>query len=142
MRRPLRTGTVRVKTSREQFETPARIDDATCGSDVSRGVSGTDTRKGRHGTGGVHLENAMRRVITALAFIVLGTLSTSVSAQEEEEVQTRFYDFNDMLIDGEFQRPEGMFATERGQARFDSLLSLRRSFIDEIEASAEEDALE
>ena len=57
-------------------------------------------------------------------------------------MQTRFYDFNDMLIDGEFQRPEGMFATERGQARFDTLLNLRRSFIDEIEEAANEDALE
>ena len=58
------------------------------------------------------------------------------------EAETRFYDFNDMLIDGEFQRPEGMFATERGRARFESLLSLRRSFIDEIEEAAHEDALE
>lgn len=83
----------------------------------------------------------MKRSITTLTFGFVTLLAASAFAQDDE-VQTRFYDFNDMLIDGEFQRPEGMFATERGEARFDSLLNLRRSFIDEIEETASEDALQ
>jgi len=78
---------------------------------------------------------------TALAFGLVLTAS-SVFAQDDDEVQTRFYDFNDMLIDGELLQPEGMFATERGRARFDSLLSLRRSFMEEIEDAAHEEALQ
>ncbi|MFT6399472.1 MAG: hypothetical protein ACJAYU_004239 [Bradymonadia bacterium] len=83
----------------------------------------------------------MKRSITTLTFGLVTLLAASAFAQDDE-VQTRFYDFNDMLIDGEFQRPDGMFATERGEARFDSLLNLRRSFIDEIEETASEDALQ
>ena len=83
----------------------------------------------------------MRNKLGVVFVMALVGLAGDAYAQDDE-VQTRFYDFNDMLIDGEFQRPEGMFATERGQARFDSLLSLRRSFIDEIEAAAHEDALQ
>ncbi len=83
----------------------------------------------------------MKRSITTLTFGLVTLLASSAFAQDGD-VQTRFYDFNDMLIDGEFQRPEGMFATERGEARFDSLLNLRRSFIDEIEETASEDALQ
>lgn len=83
----------------------------------------------------------MKRFVAATLFLG-AALAGSTAFAQDEDVQTRFYDFNDMLIDGEFQRPEGMFATERGQARFDSLLSLRRSFIDEIEEAANEDALE
>lgn len=87
----------------------------------------------------------MRRFIVVTLFALVGLTAPGAFAQDagaEEEVQTRFYDFNDMLIDGEFQRPEGMFATERGQARFNKLLTLRRSFIEEIEDAAHEDALQ
>lgn len=83
----------------------------------------------------------MKRILAVTLFLGSTLVGASAFAQDDE-VQTRFYDFNDMLIDGEFQRPEGMFATERGQARFDALLTLRRSFIDEIEEAAHEDALE
>lgn len=83
----------------------------------------------------------MKRILTASMFLGVSLAASSAFAQDEE-VQTRFYDFNDMLIDGEFQRPEGMFATERGQAQFDNLLNLRRSFIEEIEDAANEDALQ
>ncbi len=85
----------------------------------------------------------MKGTLTSVMFAGLMVLGASASAQEEEApMESRHYDFNDMLIDGEFQRPSGMFATERGQARFDALLSLRRSFIDEIEEAAHEGALD
>ena len=83
----------------------------------------------------------MKKILTAMVLSGVTLLGGSAFAQDDE-VQTRFYDFNDMLIDGEFQRPEGMFATERGEARFDTLLNMRRSFIDEIEEAAHEDALQ
>jgi len=83
----------------------------------------------------------MLAAVLALAFIVP---SAWVVAQEtaEGEVPTRFYDFNDMLIDGELMRPEGMFTRARDRARFERLLELRREFIEEIEESAKEEALE
>ena len=85
----------------------------------------------------------MKRIVAVLAALFVLGLGGSVFAQDDGAgPDTMFYDFNDMLIDGEFQRPEGMFATERGRARFESLLSLRRSFIDEIEEAAHEEALE
>ncbi len=88
----------------------------------------------------------MKRIAWMLAAVSTLLLSSAVSAQDEGDgegdVGTRFYDFNDMLIDGEFLKPEGMFATERGRARFDSLLSLRREFLEEIESDAHGDALE
>lgn len=78
---------------------------------------------------------------SAVLAVALVAFAAPAFAQDGD-VETRFYDFNDMLIDGELQRPEGMFATERGSARFDSLLDLNASFVDEIEEGAEEEALE
>lgn len=79
--------------------------------------------------------------MTGVLFAALVAFAAPAFAQDGD-VETRFYDFNDMLIDGELQRPEGMFATERGSARFDSLLTLEKSFVEEIEEGAEEEALE
>jgi hypothetical protein len=62
-------------------------------------------------------------------------------AQDADEPQTKFIDFGEMLIDGELQKPQGMFNTERGRARFQSLLSLRRSFLPDIEKASQEEGL-
>lgn len=84
----------------------------------------------------------MTRVIAALIALMLTFPAVSSFAQDDGDTPTRFYDFNDMLIDGEFMRPEGMFTRARDTARFERLLDLRREFIDEIEESAKEEALE
>jgi hypothetical protein len=83
----------------------------------------------------------MKNVLATLVVGALVFVGTSAMAQDEE-VQTRFYDFNDMLIDGELQRPEGAMMSERESARFESLLDLDQSFVEEIEKGAEESALE
>lgn len=79
--------------------------------------------------------------------LVLGStlVAATGSAQDEaagEEPATMFYDFNDMLIDGELLKPDGIVATERGGAVFGRLVALRRSFIPEIEQAAHEDSLQ
>ena len=82
----------------------------------------------------------MKNLLIMLLVGVLTIVGSSVMAQDNE-VQTRFYDFNDMLIDGELQRPEGAMMSERESARFESLLNLDQSFVEEIEKGAEESEL-
>ena len=85
----------------------------------------------------------MKKFLSAAVVLLLSMSAQSAFAQDGEgEVETRFYDFNDMLIDGELQRPTGVSMTERGSARFESLLNLEQSFIEEIDQDAEESALE
>ena len=48
----------------------------------------------------------MKNLLATLVVGAVVVVGGSAMAQDEE-VQTRFYDFNDMLIDGELQRPEG-----------------------------------
>lgn len=84
------------------------------------------------------MKNAL---LLASLFLLIGG---SAYAQDTEsgEPDSRFYDFGDMLIDGELLRPEGMMATERGNAVFGSLLTLERSFMPEIQNAATEEALQ
>ncbi|MCA9563656.1 MAG: hypothetical protein KC561_09215 [Myxococcales bacterium] len=85
----------------------------------------------------------MKAILVAL--IAASALFGSQHAWAQDdgaETPTRFYDFNDMLIDGEFMRPDGMSTRARDRARFEQLLNLRREFVEEIEESAKEDAIE
>jgi hypothetical protein len=84
----------------------------------------------------------MKRILLVSSLFLLVGGSAFAQEAEEGEVDSRFYDFGDMLIDGELLRPEGMMATERGNAVFGSLLSLERSFMPEIQNAATEEALQ
>jgi hypothetical protein len=79
--------------------------------------------------------------LTALVLFSMLALPVVAVAQDADEPQTKFIDFGEMLIDGELQKPQGMFNTERGRARFQSLLSLRRSFLPDIEKASQEEGL-
>ncbi len=85
----------------------------------------------------------MKRIVLGLA-MVLGVLAVPVvaSAQDAEgDVKTKFYDFDDMLIDGELKKPEGLVVRANDKAKFDRLLNLKKSFLPKIEETAKDDAL-
>jgi hypothetical protein len=85
----------------------------------------------------------MKKLLALLIGSILVLGAGQAFAQDDDgSVPTRFYDFNDMLIDGEFMRPEGMMTRARDSARFERLLDLRREFLEEIEESAKEEELE
>ncbi len=83
----------------------------------------------------------MKRVFLFLVVLLgFGLVSTSAFAQDED-VKTKFYDFDDMLIDGEFKKPEGFVYGAIEKAKFDRLLSLKKSFLPKIEETAKSDVL-
>ena len=72
--------------------------------------------------------------IPALSF---GQDGTSTDGSVEEKL----YNFDDMLIDGAFRDPQGMFERARAEAKFESVLKLERSFVDRMESGAQETAM-
>jgi hypothetical protein len=66
----------------------------------------------------------------------------SFTAVAQEGVEEKFYNFDDMLIDGDFKSPEGMYENARKKASFDRSARLKKSFLDKIQESAQEDALD
>ena len=43
--------------------------------------------------------------------------------------KSKFYDFSDQLIDGEIRKPTALYTDARQKAKFDRLLSLKKSFL-------------
>ncbi len=93
----------------------------------------------------------MRRLIMLIAGIAVLLLSAPAVAQDNQgggggdgggDEKSKFYDFGDMVVDGELQTPEVQRTEARGQAKFERLLDLKKSFLSKVQESTEEEALE
>jgi len=66
---------------------------------------------------------------------ILGALSAFAAPPNGK---SKFYDFNDQVIDGQIRRPTGLYATARNKARFNRLLRLKKSFLPRLFATSKE----
>lgn len=85
----------------------------------------------------------MKRVMLGVV-LVLGVmgLSGAATAQDAVKPQTRFYNFDELLIDGELKAPPGVVYGAVDRAKFERLLSLKRSFLPQIAETARGEALQ
>ncbi len=74
-----------------------------------------------------------RIMITAF---LLAAISSAAYAEKDPRV--KFYDFDEMLIDGEIKKPQGLLLDARRSAEFKRLNDMRRSFVKELEDTARE----
>ena len=85
----------------------------------------------------------MKRIIGMGVVVVILLFSANAFAQDEGgDTKTKFYNFDDMLVDGQLKTPDLMKEQVQGRARFERLLNLKKSFIPKIQESTEEDALQ
>ena len=83
-----------------------------------------------------------KTLLSVLAVLALVGLMASPAMAQDDAGKEKFYDFDDMLIDGEFKTPQGLYENARDEAKFERLLKLKQSFLSKIEETAQEDALD
>ena len=66
-------------------------------------------------------------------FVLLGN-----DAQAQKSPKSKFYDFNEQVIDGEIKKPTALYTDSKRKVKFDRLLKLKKSFIPELMKTAEE----
>lgn len=71
-------------------------------------------------------------LLTAMLF------STLVFAADSKE---KFYDFSDMMINGDFKKPEMLKVSDKKSTKFDRMLKLKASFIPQLEKSDKDNAI-
>ena len=55
--------------------------------------------------------------------------------------KTKFYDFNDMLIEGAYKKPQVLYTDARQKAKFERLLKLKRDFLPQLRSTAKDASL-
>lgn len=85
----------------------------------------------------------MRRLLMLMIVAVSLTAASSAFAQYEGgETRSKFYNFDDMLIDGKFKKPDIMKKKARRTADFNRLLNLKKDFLPKVIQTSEEQALQ
>ena len=75
-----------------------------------------------------------------VVFLILVTLvvAANVEAARAAVPRTKFYDFQDQLIDGEIKKPTTLYTSVRDSVKFDRLLRLKKSFLKDLFKTAKE----
>ena len=71
-------------------------------------------------------------------FLVVVAITLFASTALAQQPKSKFYDFGEQVIDGEIKKPTAIYLDTKKKVRFKRLLSLKKSFISEIEKSSRE----
>lgn len=84
----------------------------------------------------------MRKLSSLILFFLVIGFGSSVFAQDSNSgVEEKLYNFDDMLIDGEFRDPQGMFERARSEATFEGVLNLERTFMQKTDENMLESSM-
>ena len=75
------------------------------------------------------LPPALHREFDLKKIFIILFIALSFAANAAPPSKSKFYDFGDQMIDGEIKKPTGQYVNSRQRARFDRLLSLKKSFL-------------
>jgi len=73
-----------------------------------------------------------------ISFIIFFIIILNTSVVASKQPKSKFYDFNEQLIDGEVKKPTTLYTDARQQVRFDRLLKLKKSFLPKLFVTAKE----
>ena len=68
----------------------------------------------------------IKKVIPIVIFLIIILSIMGASPR------SKFYDFNDQIIDGEIRKPTALYVDARARAKFDRLMRLKKSFLPEL----------
>ena len=60
------------------------------------------------------------------------------AAPPENSAKSKFYNFEEQIIDGEIRKPTALYIDHRGKVKFERLLRLKKSFMNDLFDTAKE----
>ena len=57
------------------------------------------------------------------------------------EAKTKFYNFDDLLIDGQYKKPQVLYTDARQKVKFERLLKLKKDFLPKLKSTAKDATL-
>ena len=78
--------------------------------------------------------------ILLTASLLIGAPGAAV-AQDGGDAKTKFYNFDDLLIDGQYKKPQVLYTDARQKVKFERLLKLKKDFLPKLKATARDASL-
>ena len=83
----------------------------------------------------------MKTLMCVLLALSLTPSMASAQAPAGGTEKTKFYDFNDMLIEGAYKKPQVLYTDARQKAKFERLLKLTRDFLPQLRSTSKDATL-
>jgi len=77
--------------------------------------------------------------IKALFFVLL--MAGAAYANPPENAKTKFYNFDDLLINGQYKKPQVLYTDARQKVKFEKLLKLKKDFLPKLRDTAKDPTL-
>ena len=75
-------------------------------------------------------------------FVFIFCLIASVAyAQKSVSLKTKFYNFDDLLIQGEYKRPQILYTDSKKKVKFSRLLKLKKDFLGNLKNTKKDRSL-
>lgn len=78
-------------------------------------------------------------VLFLLFFGFLG--SFAMAKPKKSTIMTKFYNFDDLLINGEYKKPQILYTDSRQKVKFERLLKLKKDFLLKLRNTDKDPAL-
>jgi|TARA_R110000851_G_scaffold136614_2_gene272236 hypothetical protein len=77
-------------------------------------------------------------IFALIAFLMLVWVGAWTSTAYAKDIKSKFYDFNEQLIDGQIKKPTILYTSVREKTKFDRLLRLKKSFLNKLFKTSKE----
>ncbi len=80
----------------------------------------------------------MKYILCVLSVILV---LTSVAVGQNKSKKVKFYNFDDLLIEGEYKKPQVLYTDVRQKVKFERLLKLKKSFLPKLKDTKKDPSL-
>jgi len=67
--------------------------------------------------------------------------TTYIKINEKTGTKTKFYNFDDLLINGEYKKPQVLYTDSRQKVKFEKLLKLKKDFLPKLKSTKKDPSL-
>jgi len=71
----------------------------------------------------------------------LFSASGALASPKSPDTKTKFYDFDDLLINGQYRKPQVLYIDSREKLRFERLLKLKKDFLPKLKNTQKDPSL-
>tara|TARA_B100000282_G_C31389256_1_gene334832 strand:- start:262 stop:495 length:234 start_codon:yes stop_codon:yes gene_type:complete len=75
------------------------------------------------------------RILTVIVLLLLPSVASA------QNTKTKFYNFDDLLINGEYKKPQILYTDARQKVKFEKLLKLKKDFLPKLKSTSRDPAL-
>ncbi len=79
-----------------------------------------------------------KKIITIMLILIVPFIAY---AEPKTSTKTKFYNFDDLLINGQYKKPQVLYTDARQKVRFERLLKLKKDFLPKLKNTQRDPAL-